>query len=392
MHRTSPGTPKRCSAAPKPPLARDRFALDPSLVYLNHAATGVLPIVTRDAVVAFANDHAREGGVGAGRYEAQLDRYRSEIAATIGAGGDEIAVLRNVSEGANVVALGLDWEPGDEIVLSDNEFGANAYPWLALRERGVVIRFVETARERMTPAVLARIMSSRTKLVAVSWVSFTDGYRHDLDALAAIARKGGAWFVVDGIQALGAFPLDVRATGIDAFFGAGAKWLMALQGVGFLYVAPRLAERLALRIPGWRSAGDMWDFLAYEQPPSATIARFEGGTPNFIGALALATSCGVLREARLATIAEHVLALTDDLVERLRACGARIYSSREQQTGSAIVTFALPGCDSLELGRRLQTQGYVTTHRASGIRVSPHGYTTHDEIAAFAGALTSVKD
>ena len=388
--KTSLGIPKRCSAARNPPLARDRFALDPSLVYFNHAATGVLPIATRDAGIAFVNDHAREGVIGTGRYEAQLDRYRTEIAATFGAGGDEIALLRNVSEGVNVVALGLDWQPGDEIILSDNEFGANAFPWLALRERGVVIRFVETARERMTPGVLARMTTSRTKLVAVSWVSFTDGYRHDLPALAEIAHRNGAWFVVDAMQALGAFPLDVRANGIDALVAAGAKWLLSLQGVGVLYVAPRLAERLALRTPGWRSVADMWDFLDYEQLPASAIARFEGGTPNFVGALSLATSCGVLREAGLDAIARHVLALTDDLVERLHARGATVVSVRDGQASSAIVTFRLPGHDPVALGAQLQARGFVTTHRANGIRVSPHGYNTLAEIAAFDAALAEV--
>ncbi len=368
------------------PITRDAFALDAGMVYLNHAAAGVLPIVTRDAIVTFANDHAARGIVGVAPYELKLDGYRAAIGALIGATGEEIAVLRNTGDGANIIAHGFDWQPGDEIVTQDNEFGANALPWLALRERGVVVRFIDTKRERMTPEALQRMMTPRTKLVAVSWVTFSDGYRHDLSALAEVAHRAGAWFVVDAIQALGAFPLDV-ADGIDALYAGGAKWLMSLQGVSFLYVGPRLLERLSLRIPGWRSLENMWDFLDYEQQPAASVARFEGGTPNFVGALSLATSIDFLRAANINAIGEHLLSLTDYLVDRLQSLGAEIASVRTETARSGIVTFTLPGNDPVALGQRLQSAGVVTTYRPTGIRVSPHGHNTNDDIDALIAAI-----
>jgi cysteine desulfurase/selenocysteine lyase len=333
-------------AAAVAPLARTAFALDPAIVYFNHAAVGVLPV------------------------------------ALIGADGAEIATLRNTSDGATILAQGLDLGPGDEILTNRNEFGANAYPWLALRKRGVDVRFIDAPRERMTPDVLAAALTSRTRAVAVSWVSFDDGYRHDLAALAEVAHRAGALFFVDAIQGLGAFPFDVNALGIDACYAGGAKWLMALQGVSFLYIRASVMERIALNLPGWRSVNDMWEFLDYDQPWVPDATRYEGGTPNFIGALSLATSIGVLQQAGIARIGAHIVELTDRLIDGLRRKGAEIDGVRGAIASSGIVRFRLPGRDPLEVGKRIAGAGFVTTNRAAGIRISPHGYNTADEIDA----------
>ncbi len=315
--------------------------------------------------------------MGAWPYEARLPEYRAAVAAFINAKPAEIALLRNTGDGANVLAHGIDWQEGDEIVTADNEFPANVYPWLQCRRYGVNVRFVRTERERMTPDVLARTMTSRTRLVSVSWVSFADGYRHDLTALAQVAHRGGALLCVDVIQGLGALPIDVQAMGVDAAYGGGAKWLMALQGVSFLYVREPLLDRLRLAWPGWRSAADMWDFLDYDQPATAAASRFEGGTPNIIGALSLAES---IAELKRPNVEAHVLALTDQLAEGLHSIGARILSRRGAGVSSAILLFTLPGCDSIAVGRALQEEQIVTTYRSNGVRVAPHGYNTPEEI------------
>jgi len=234
----------------------------------------------------------------------------------------------------------------------------------------------------MTPDALAAQMDARVKVVAVSWVTFDDGYRHDLAALAEVAHAHGALFAVDAIQALGAFPLDVGACGIDVLYAGGAKWLMALQGVSLLYVRAELHDRIATRLAGWRSVADIWDFLDYDQPWAPNASRYEGGTPNIAGALALATSIDVLREANPTAIGAHVLALTDRLVDGLQRRGAIVDSPRGPQVSSGIVRFRPRAGDPLELGRRLAAAGIVTTNRPSGVRVAPHGYNTEAEIDA----------
>ncbi len=369
------------------PLARELFAVTQSFKYFNHAAVGVLPQPTHRALQEFLYAHASAGVLGTFAYERKMPDYRARIARFIGAGPGEIAILRNTGDGAIAVAGGYPWEPGDELILPDNEFPANVQPWLRLRKRGVNIRFVDSRKTRLTPDVLRKHISSRTKVVAVSWVSFEDGYRHDLPALAEITHGAGALFCVDAIQALGAFPLDVQACGIDALYSGGAKWLLALQGVSFLYVRADLIDRLELASPGWRSTADMWDFLDYEQPFVADATRFEGGTPNFIGALSLAESIDVIDAAGTSHIAAYVLELTDRLVEGLNRAGAHIASIRSATESSGIVTFALPGADSIELGKKLQREGFVTTYRESGIRVAPHGYNSREEIDALLDSI-----
>jgi len=373
------------------PLPRELFAVTDNYAYLNHAAVGVLPKPAREALHGFVDAHATGGVARVFPYEANMDEYRAAVARFIGAEFGTIAILRNTSDGANVLARGFSWQSGDELILPDNEFPANVQPWLPLRELGVNVRFIETAKERLTPDVLRRHISARTKIVAVSWVSFEDGYRHDLQALSDVAHEHGALFCVDAIQGLGAFPLDVRACGIDALYCGGAKWMLALQGVSFLYIRPGLIDRLQLAMPGWRSVEDMWDFTNYDQPPVRDASRFEGGTPNFIGALSFSSSIQVLEAAGTERIAAHVLRLTDRLVEGLAGAGAQVASVRGAQESSGIVTFAVPGVDSVDLGRALQSDGIVTTYRPGGVRVAPHGYNNAAEIDALLEAVVSYR-
>lgn len=362
------------------PLARAEFAVTNNLTYLNHAAVGVLPKRTREAIDGFVAGHAERGVMGVYTYEAAMPTYRERIGRFVGASGDDIAVLRNTGDGANVIALGLDWRDGDDMLLCDNEFPSNAIPWLALRDRDVNVRVLPTARERLTPDVLRREITGKTRVVSVSWVSFADGYRHDLGALAEIAHANGALFCVDAIQGLGAFPLDARALGIDALYAGGAKWLLALQGVSFIYVSPEMRDRLSVGMPGWRSVTDIWDFLNYDQPYADNASRYEGGTPNFVGALSLERSIDAIEEAGTQAIGKHVLALTDRLCEGLQRLGARIASLRGPGISSGIVTFSVPGRDSVELGKAIQRQGVITTWRPTGIRVAPHGYNDEGDI------------
>lgn len=373
------------------PLPRELFAVTQSAKYFNHAAVGVLPKPTETALHEFVSAHARAGVLGTWPYERDMPLYRERIASFIGARPGEIAILRNTGDGANALSAGYPWEAGDELILPDDEFPANVQPWLPLRKRGVNIRFIETRAGRFTPDRLRAQITPRTKIVTVSWVSFHDGYRHDLAGLAEVAHGAGALLCVDAIQGLGAFPVDVSACGIDALYAGGAKWLLALQGVSLLYLRADLLDRIATASPGWRSSADMWDFLDYAQPYVNDVTRFEGGTPNFIGALSLAESIAVIEQAGTSRIASHVLELTDRLVERLRQAGATIAGVRSATESSGIVTFTFPQLDPVALGKHLQKEGFVTTYRPAGIRVAPHGYNTIEEIDAFAEAVANYR-
>lgn len=351
-------------------------------IYLNHASAGVLPRGSVAAIDAYAREHALAGVRGTFPYELRLPEYREKIARFIGAQSGEVAVVANTTAGANTIANGVRWESGDEVLLCDDDFPANVVPWLALRARGVSVRMLRIGEERLTPAVLRRAISPRTRLVAFSWVSFTDGYRHDVGALARVAHEAGAIVCVDAIQGLGVFAMDVSELGVDALYAGAGKWLLGLHGVGLLYVRRALLERLTLGAPGWRSQQDMWDFHNYEQPFAADATRFEGGTVNYLGALSIACAIDLFERCGRAAIASHVLALTDRLYDGLRRLGAEIRSPRGEGVSSGIVTFCMPGYDSIALGRAWEEQGVMTTYRETGIRVSPHGYNDAREIDA----------
>jgi selenocysteine lyase/cysteine desulfurase len=371
------------------PLSRSLFAATENYAYLNHAAVGVLPQPTKRAIDGFIAAHADAGVLGVFPYERDMDPYRARIGRFIGADGKEIAILRNTGDGATTLANGFDWQPGDEVLLCDDEFPSNAIPWLALRRRGVNVRLLSTKDRRLTPDVLREEITPQTRVVSVSWVNFADGYRHDLAGLAEVTHEVNALFAVDAIQGLGAFPLDVRALGVDALYAGGAKWLLALQGVSFLYVSSAWLDRLVVGAPGWRSVADIWDFLDYDQPWIANASRFEGGTPNFVGALSLATSIEVIDAAGVANIEKHVLELTDHLCDGLHSLKAVFTTQRGPGISSGIVTFALPGRDSVALGRGIQhSDGVVTTWRPNGIRVAPHGYNSIEDIDRLLEALT----
>lgn len=369
------------------PLPRDEFAVTQNLTYLNHAAVGVLPASSRRALETLLLEHSRAGVLGTFPYDDRMAEFRGHIGAFIGARGEEMAILSSTSAAANIVAAGIDWRDGDELILTDDEFPANAIPWLALRSRGVKLRWIESRNERLTPDVLTRALTPRTRAVAVSWVAYHDGYRHDLIGLAEAAHAAGALLCVDVIQGLGALALDVRQTGIDAAYGGAGKWMLGLHGSALLYVREGLTEQLNLAAPGWRSMRDIWAFSDYEQPFTTDALRFEAGTPNYAGALALDGSVALLSAAGSERIERHVLALTDRLCDGLQRVGAHIVSQRgiadaetSSSVSSGIVTFSMPGVDSVELGRKLQRDGIVTTYRTNGIRVSPHGYNTPEEI------------
>jgi cysteine desulfurase/selenocysteine lyase len=369
------------------PLSRSEFGVTQKYVYLNHAAAGVLPASTVAAIEQFVRAHADEGVLGTFPYDLKMPEYRAKIGGFIGASGSEIATLLNTGAGANTLALGIDWRPGDEVILGDNEFPANVIPWLGLRRRGVDVRLLPMRDGRLTPERLERELSPRTRVVTVSWVSYADGYRHDLAGLAAVAHEAEALLCVDAMQGLGVLPLDVRALDIDALYAGGAKWMLGLHGAAFLYVSPALSERLAVATPGWRSLADMWDFHNYEQPFSPEALRFESGTPNLLGTLSLACAIELFERSGQRAIAEHILALTDRLCEGLIALDADFSTLRGPSCSSGIVTFSIPGIDSMALGRALENQGIVTTNRIGGIRVSPHGYNTIEEIDVLLNAV-----
>jgi selenocysteine lyase/cysteine desulfurase len=280
-------------------------------------------------------------------------------------------------------------EPSGQVVgvtLAD-EFPTNQYPWLQLADRGVETRRVPVDDGRVDLARLAGACDRRTRIVTLSWVSFSSGWRNDLDRVAEIAHRHGALFFLDAIQGLGVFPLDVTKTPVDFLSADGHKWLLGPEGAGIFFLR---REHLNLLRPvgvGWNSVVDEHNFSRIDLTLKDTAARYEGGTQNTPGLIGLGASLGLLVEHGAEAISRRVLELTDLACARLAQAGALVRSDRRPEHKSGIVVFDLPGRDPEAIRRRCFQQGVVLSCRAGRLRISPHAYNDPSDIDRLIAAV-----
>jgi cysteine desulfurase/selenocysteine lyase len=355
--------------------------------YFDHAAVAPLSEPARAAMAAWAQDMTDNGDTYWLKWAAQLEDVRRRGAALVGADPAEIALVRNTTEGINLVAEGYPWRDGDNVVTLADEFPSNQYPWMNLASRGVECRRVATHDGRVELSDIERACDGRTRFVTISWVNFAHGWRNDLDALAGLVHRRGALLFVDGIQALGIFPLDVRRTPVDFLAADGHKWLLGPEGAGLLYVR---REHLDLLRPiglGWNSVRQGNDYTRIELNVKPSAARYEGGTYNMAGFIGLGASLELLGGYATDDIAARLLAVTDDACERLSRAGASVCSHREPGRASGIVAFELPGRDSLAVKKQLLAHQVVVGCRAGRLRISPHAYTNGEDLDRLVAAL-----
>jgi cysteine desulfurase/selenocysteine lyase len=317
-----------------------------------------------------------------------VSRIRSIAARFIGASEEEVALTRNTTHGLLLVANGLPWRSGDNMIVPGCEFTANVYPWLTLRPMGVEIRFAPTPGNRILPEDIEALMDERTRLVAISAVQFGSGFRCDLHAISAICRKRGVLLCVDAIQALGQMPFNVIDPQVDFLSAGGPKWLMAPLGTGLFYCRKPLIEQLAPVFMGWRSTVDPESYLQYDLPWHSTAKRFEEATVNIPGLLGFQASMELLMEVGLERIRAHLLRLTGALAEGLRAKGYIITSAMDNESErSGILCFQHPSRTAEELHETLTQANVIVSLRGKVIRVSPHFYNTLEDIEALLAAL-----
>lgn len=361
---------------------RNFFPVTEAFAYLNHA--GVAPISTRveEAIGRFTAEATRRGALHYFKvYDAEIERVRGRAATLLGAQPDEIAFVKNTTEGLGLVAAGLDWQRGDCVVTCDLEYPSNVYPWWSLADRGVETLMLRGRDGRLPiEAVEAALLNPSVRLLALSSVEFGSGARNDLAALGGLCRERGVLFCVDGIQSLGCLPVDVEACGIDFLSADGHKWLLSVEGCGIFYCARRVLERVTPRVIGWRSVTDNENFDHYHMDLQPGAGRFEEGTPNTPGIFALGAAIDLLLELGVDAIAERVLSLTDRLVDGLCERGAAVLSPREDGAGSGIVSFTLPDEAPSRTVERLRERDVFVIERRGGVRASPHFYNDEAEI------------
>jgi len=348
--------------------------------YLDHAAVAPIAGPVRTALVEWADDAAGNGDVSYPDWDRQVEETRQLAAAMIGANIEEIALVRNTTQGINLVAEGFPWQAGDNVVTLADEFPTNQYPWMHLADRGVQTRRISTDQGRADLDRLEAACDERTRIVTVSWVGYASGWRNDVDRLVEIAHGCGALLFLDAIQGLGVFDLDVGRSRIDFLAADGHKWLLGPEGAGIFFIRREHLDRLRPLGIGWNSVAHAHDFSRIELVFRDEASRYEGGSQNTAGMIALGASMKLLARFTSPAIAERVLELTDLACLRLTEIGATITSDRRPGHQSGIVAFELPGRDPQEVCRRCLQQGVVLSCRAGKLRISPHAYNDASDI------------
>jgi selenocysteine lyase/cysteine desulfurase len=233
---------------------------------------------------------------------------------------------------------------------------------------------------RLAPDDIRAAMDGRTRVLSLSFVEFASGFRNDLDALGQLCRERGVYFFVDAIQGLGVFPLDVGRTPIDFLAADGHKWLLSAEGAGIFWIRRELVDRLHPVGVGWNSVVKSRDFSRIDFRLKPHAGRWESGSLNMGGIIALGASLELLLRVGIPAVTARVHYLTDYLCDRLAAIGLQVYSSRRQPEKSAIVSVLVPGANPQQIKKRCRDQGVVINHRAGRLRVSPHAYNTVDEL------------
>jgi cysteine desulfurase/selenocysteine lyase len=362
-------------------LRDEQFPVTRECAYLNHAGIGPLSRRAAARMADLAGSVSRSGDRSWFERMDEVERVRGLAARLLGAREPhEVAFVENTSTALSMVAEGLDWRPGDNVVGAAFEFPSNVYPWMSLAARGVEYRRAEERDGRIDPGELLALLDSRTRMLALSWVQYASGFRSDLARLGAACRARGVLFVVDVIQGFGALALDVEQGCVDVAAASAHKWLLGPEGIGVLYVSDRVVERLRPMRSGWRSMRDPFQWDRYDLTWSPGAKRFESGTLNVYGIAALGGSLEVLAEVGVATIEPRVLALADLAARGLAAAGFAVVSSRRKGETSGIVTAVPPGRSAGELVKELNERGVVVAARAGRLRIAPHFYNTAEEI------------
>ncbi|HEY4319792.1 MAG TPA: aminotransferase class V-fold PLP-dependent enzyme [Gemmatimonadales bacterium] len=371
---------------------REFAAIEAPGIFLNSASMGPLPARSVAALATANSDRGQPSRWPIERINAILDGARQRSARIIGAAADEIALMPNTTTGLNVAARALPLVAGDVVLTFDGEFPANIYPWLALADRGVLLeRLARTPEGWPDEARMhERLADPKVRAITVSLTQFSSGYTVDLAALSRATRAAGKWLVVDAIQSVGQFPIDIQATPVD-FLACGAqKWLLSPWGTGFLYVRRALCEQFAPTFAGWAAftgSDDYTRLTSYNPVPWPDARRFELLTFPVQDFAAMNMSLDLLLDVGVERIADHLRTLHAPVIAAMTESGGRV-TSPQGAHGSGILCVR-PRGDVTVAYAALQSAGVSCSLREGSIRLSPHLFNTADELARVAALLRS---
>jgi len=371
----------RATAAEDDPLGvRRDFPVLRDGLYLNSAYIAPVPLPVVEAARTFAERKASKP-IPLGEMLAKTDEVRGEFARLVGAEPAEVGFLFATSEGENIVAAALDLKPGDNVVIDELHYNTTFVLYRHLEEtRGIALRIVKHRGGRVTSEDFAREVDDRTRLLSVAWVSHQNGFRHDMRPLADLAHAHGALFYADAVQAVGMFPVDVRAAGVDCMTSGTYKWLLGGFGVAPFFVRRELLERIRIdRVGELHVEKELGDhhYAIYR-----TARKFEYATLAFSEVYQLGAALGYLERVGVDRIERHTVALAGELRAGLAALGFRMFTP--PGNASSIVSVYLDG-KAARAREVLENSGVQVSFRENGsqLRVSPALFNTRGEIQRF---------
>ena len=358
---------------------RKEFPVTSEIIFFDHARVAPLPKRVKQVVTAFIDDATRFGTAHYETWVLELERTRKKFAELINANPDEIAFVKNTSEGISIVANGFDWQLGDNVVIPDIEFPANVYPWWNLKQRGVETRMVKSVEGRVLFDELIKQVDNRTRILSISSVECNSGFRSNLNRLGTFCKEKGILFFVDAIQSLGVLPLDVKKDHIDFLSADGHKWMLSVEGLGGFYISKNVVDRIRPTTMGWGNVVNAENFMDYDFTLQKDAKKFEEGTPNTISIHAFGAALGLLLEAGINNIEKRVITLGDYIIAELNQRNIKIYSSTLLNERSGNISFILDKDVSKLYSFMLENKVKLTV-RDGLVRFSPHFYNNEDEV------------
>lgn len=360
---------------------RSHFPVTQHWAFFDHAAVSPIPDTAIVAMNDYAHRIAVNGLADVWHWVDRCAQVRKLAAQLINSPSvDDVFFVPNTTTGIGLIAEGYPWKPGENVVLASEEYPSNQYPWMNLASRGVEVRKVPTRGNRIELDDVRAAITDKTRVLSTSFVQFGSGFRQDLDALGALCREHDLFFFVDAIQGLGAFPLDVQKTPIDALAADGHKWMLAPEGAGIAYIRREWIDRLHPIGVGSHSVVNQFEYSTINLQFKPHAGRYEGGAANLPGITALGASLELLLNAGIENVSQRILQLTDYLCEQAPSAGAEVYSSRLDGDRSGIVSLSKPGVDPKVIQKRCRDAGVIVNMRAGRVRVSPHAYNTEAEL------------
>ncbi len=368
---------------------REEFPNANHFIYLDHAGVSPVSLRVKEAVTKLLQNATGETPLDYSSWTTRIEEIRSSCAKLVGCDSEEIAFVKNTSHGISLVASGLDWKEGDNVMVFEKEFSSNVYPWLNLEKRGVEVRFIPLKDERILFEDIENLIDSKTRLITMSSVQSVNGFMIDLKKLGDLCKAKEILFFVDAIQSLGAVSMDVKECGADFLSADGHKWLLAPEGIGVFYCRKELASKIDPNLIGWKSVEDDYNFESIKFQLKDNALRFEEGSFNTMGIYALGAAVDLLLEVGVDNIQDRIYQLGDLIISEAEKRGFSLKTPKDRKERGGIISFS-GDFDPKQIAEKLLEKKIVVNYRGGALRVAPHFYNTEDEILNFFKALDEI--